>query len=74
MHNYQICYKKTKVAYKNRKQPSNISWNDIYEIIIQNKNCKNCILGFFSYKLSILYGYQINKSIMIQYIKKYFME
>jgi len=53
---------------------TNISWNDIYEIIIQNKNCKNCILGFFSYKLSILYGYQINKSIMIQYIKKYFME
>lgn len=53
---------------------TNISWNDIYNIIIQNKNSKNCILGFFCYKLSILYGYQINKSIIVNYIYKNFIE
>jgi len=58
-----------------KKYNHQLSWNDLYNIIINNKINKNCILGFLNYKLKPLLNnnIKINEEIIINFIKKYYI-
>lgn len=54
----------------NNKYMCNLTWNEVYDIIETNKKSKNCLLGFFNFKLKILIGDSLNHDKTIEFIKK----
>ncbi len=56
-----------------QKYINKLDWNDIYNIIVNNKKSKNCVLGFFTFKLKILLGNYVNNKVILEFIKKYYL-
>jgi hypothetical protein len=53
----------------NDRYYSNLTWLNIYNYILTNAKCSNSLLSFFCFKLKPIVGGNINKNILLEFIK-----